>query len=74
LGRRLSLGDSPHFDIEIVGLVKDLRYGHLREGAPDRIFFPLAQILSDEADSPRRPARFIRERSRCSFAFGQVAA
>lgn len=43
IGRRVSWAQGP-FDIEIVGVVRDLRTEHLREAAPDAIFFPLAQI------------------------------
>src|SRR4029079_7258969 len=39
------------FDIEIVSVVRDLRYEHLREAAPDGIFFPLAQIPKGETES-----------------------
>ncbi len=44
IGRRVSFGPPGPFDIEIVGVVRDFRYEHLREAAPDGIFFPLAQI------------------------------
>jgi hypothetical protein len=50
IGRRLAR-DAARFDIEIIGVVKDLRYEHLREAAPDGVFFPLAQIPSDEAST-----------------------
>jgi putative ABC transport system permease protein len=43
IGRRVSWAEGP-FNIEIVGVVRDLRTEHLREAAPDAIFFPLAQI------------------------------
>ena len=39
IGRRVSFGAPGAFDIEIVGVVRDLRYEHLREAAPDGIFF-----------------------------------
>jgi ABC-type antimicrobial peptide transport system permease subunit len=39
------------FDIEIVGVVRDLRYEDLREAAPDGVFFPVSQIPKDEAES-----------------------
>ena len=44
IGRRVSFGPPGPFDIEVIGVVRDLRYEHLREAAPDGIFFPLAQI------------------------------
>jgi putative ABC transport system permease protein len=44
IGRRIAYGPGGVFDIEIVGVVRDLRYEHLREAAPDGIFFPLSQI------------------------------
>ena len=50
IGRRLAR-DEARFNIEIIGVVKDLRYEHLREAAPDGVFFPLAQIPSDEISS-----------------------
>ena len=51
IGRRVSFGPSGRFDIEIVGVVRDLRYEHLREAAPDGIFFPLAQIPSEHDEA-----------------------
>ena len=45
------------FDIEIVGVVRDLRYEHLREAAPDGIFFPLAQIPRGEDERQDRHRR-----------------
>ena len=44
IGRRVSFGPPGPFDIEVIGVVRDLRYEHLREAAPDGIFFPLAQV------------------------------
>ncbi len=52
IGRRVSFAKPGTFDIEIVGVVRDLRYEHLREAAPDGIFFPLAQIPRGEDESP----------------------
>ena len=52
IGRRVSFGMPGAFDIEIVGVVRDLRYEHLREAAPDGIFFPLAQIPRGEDETP----------------------
>jgi putative ABC transport system permease protein len=52
IGRRVSFGAPGAFDIEIVGVVRDLRYEHLREAAPDGIFFPLAQIPRGEDETP----------------------
>ena len=52
IGRRVSFGAPGAFDIEIVGVVRDLRYEHLREAAPDGIFFPLAQIPRGEDERP----------------------
>jgi predicted permease len=44
LGRRVSWAPGTEFDIEIVGVVRDFRSEHLRNQAPDAIFFPLAQV------------------------------
>ncbi len=44
IGRRVSWAMGKSFDIEIVGIVRDLRSEHLRESAPDTIVFPLAQV------------------------------
>ena len=52
IGRRISFGPAGAFDIEIVGVVRDLRYEHLREAAPDGLFFPLAQIPGGEDETP----------------------
>jgi putative ABC transport system permease protein len=52
IGRRVSFGAPGAFDIELVGVVRDLRYEHLREAAPDGIFFPLAQIPRGEDETP----------------------
>jgi ABC-type antimicrobial peptide transport system permease subunit len=52
LGRRFGLAGSTQFEVEIVGVIKDLRYEHLREAAPDGVFFPLAQMPADEAYVP----------------------
>jgi predicted permease len=43
IGRRLAWARGP-FDIQVVGVVRDLRTEHLREAAPDGLFFPLAQV------------------------------
>jgi predicted permease len=51
IGRRVSFGQPGAFDIQIVGVVRDLRYEHLREAAPDGIFFPVAQIPRAESES-----------------------
>lgn len=51
IGRRIAFSPIGPFDIEIVGVVRDLRYEHLREAAPDGIFFPLAQIPKGETDA-----------------------
>jgi len=51
IGRRVAFSPTGPFDIEIVGVVRDLRYEHLREAAPDGIFFPLAQIPKEETES-----------------------
>jgi predicted permease len=51
IGRRVSFGRPGSFDIEIVGVVGDLRYEHLREAAPDGIFFPIAQIPRGEDET-----------------------
>ena len=73
IGRRIAYGPGAAFDIEIVGVVRDLRYENLREAAPDGIFFPLAQIPvaqtsgrnttgSVDADEPHRhPSRHTRK-------------
>ena len=44
IGRRVAWAEGRSFDIEIVGVVRDFRSEHLRESAPDAIFFPLAQM------------------------------
>jgi predicted permease len=46
IGRRVACSPGETFDIEIVGVVRDLRTEHLREAPPDAIFFPLAQVAS----------------------------
>lgn len=53
IGRRVAFSPTGPFDIEVVGVVRDLRYEHLREAAPDGIFFPLAQIPNNEAESKK---------------------
>jgi ABC-type antimicrobial peptide transport system permease subunit len=71
LGRRVSFGPAGSYDIEIVGVVRDLRYEHLREAAPDGIFFPLAQIPEENDDDvnatgarqPRHLTMVVRMRS-----------
>lgn len=50
IGRRVSFAPTGPYDIEIVGVVRDLRYEHLREAAPDGIFFPLAQTSRETGD------------------------
>jgi ABC-type antimicrobial peptide transport system permease subunit len=50
IGRRVSFAETGPYDIEIVGVVRDLRYEHLREAAPDGIFFPLAQTSRETGD------------------------
>jgi predicted permease len=57
LGRRLAWAGSEVYDIEIVGVVRDLRSEDLRQPAPDGIFFPLAQIAPREALTPALTAR-----------------
>jgi hypothetical protein len=47
IGRRLSIGQPGPFDIEIVGVVRDLRYEDLREAAPDAVFFPRHVLGTD---------------------------
>ena len=44
IGRRVGWAGGEAFDITIVGVVRDLRSEHLRESAPDAIFFPLSQV------------------------------
>jgi predicted lysophospholipase L1 biosynthesis ABC-type transport system permease subunit len=51
IGRRVAFRADGPFDIEIVGVVRDLCYEDLRESAPDGIFFPLAQIPKEEMES-----------------------
>ncbi len=51
IGRRVSFGQPGVFDTQIVGVVRDLRSEHLREAAPDGIFFPVAQIPRAESES-----------------------
>jgi ABC-type antimicrobial peptide transport system permease subunit len=53
LGRRLAYGGDDSFDVEIVGVVRDLRYEQLRDSAPDGLFLPMSQIPANEAVSPR---------------------
>jgi putative ABC transport system permease protein len=48
IGRRVGWGPGKSFDVEIVGVVRDFRSEHLREAAPDAIFFPLAQVPSGQ--------------------------
>jgi predicted permease len=49
IGRRVAWAPGTAFDIEIVGVVHDFRSEHLRQAAPDAIFFPLAQVPSGES-------------------------
>jgi predicted permease len=44
VGRRFGWGDPPHvkYSVEIVGVVRDARYGHLRESPKPLIYFPAA--------------------------------
>jgi predicted permease len=51
IGKRIGV-TSGTFDTEIVGVVRDLRYEHLRDAAPDAVFLPLAQIPPEEALTP----------------------
>jgi predicted permease len=51
IGRRVSFARPGVVDIQIVGVVRDLRYEHLREAAPDGVFFPVAQIPRAESES-----------------------
>jgi hypothetical protein len=48
IGRRVGWPPGKGFDIEIVGVVRDFRSEHLREAAPDAIFFPLAHVPAGE--------------------------
>ena len=57
IGRRVAFGGDGAFDIEIVGVVRDLRYEHLREAAPDGLFFPVAQIPRGEDETPTATGR-----------------
>lgn len=50
IGRHVSWALGSQFDIEVVGVVRDLRSEDLREAAPDAIFFPLAQIPMSDTD------------------------
>jgi predicted permease len=45
VGRRIGLGDDPgtKTDIEIVGVVRDTKYGTMRQEAPRQVFFPYRQ-------------------------------
>jgi putative ABC transport system permease protein len=52
IGKRIGVGAPGGFDTEIVGVVRDLRYEHLRDAAPDAVFFPLSQIPPEEALTP----------------------
>ncbi len=49
IGRRVAWAPGTAFDIEIVGVVRDLRSEHLRTSAPDAIFFPLAQVAAGQS-------------------------
>ena len=53
IGRRVAWAPGTAFDTEIVGVVRDFRSEHLRESAPDAIFFPLAQLPSREGGDRR---------------------
>jgi predicted permease len=59
IGRRLALQRGSGFDIEVVGVVKDLRYEHLRQDAPDAIFLPIAQIPPGAAVTPAASGRTV---------------
>lgn len=48
IGRRVGWPPGKGFDIEIVGVVRDFRSEHLREAAPDAIFFPLVHVPAGE--------------------------
>lgn len=51
IGRRLYNGPLTSPPIEIVGVVRDLKYVHLRDDAPETVFFPMAQGTWDFWDS-----------------------
>jgi predicted permease len=45
IGMQLVLGDKRHPNLsEIVGVIRDVKYGHVREDAPPIIYMPLAQM------------------------------
>jgi predicted permease len=52
VGKRVGWAGGDAFDIEIVGVVRDLRSEDLRAAAPDAIFFPLPQIPRGETVDP----------------------
>jgi ABC-type lipoprotein release transport system permease subunit len=52
IGRRVSWAEEDQFDIDIVGVVADFRSEHLRQPAPDSIFFPIAQTPRSRLTSP----------------------
>ena len=55
IGRRIGIGDNPGTPtaIEIVGLVKDTRYGAIREDQSAQVFFPYLQSDDREPDGVR---------------------
>jgi predicted permease len=59
IGRRIGTDRSGLFDIEVVGVVRDLRTEHLREPAPDAMFFPLAQMPKDQAFTPNSTGALV---------------
>jgi predicted permease len=51
IGRRLGFGaQKENLDIEIVGMVGDARYGHLRDEAPPTVYLPYAQNVDTLAE------------------------
>jgi len=59
IGKRVRFTEAGPYGTEIIGVVRDLRYEHLRDAAPDAVFLPLAQIPVDEAMSPTASGRSV---------------
>ena len=59
VGQPFSGAHPDGFDIEIVGVVRDLRSEDLRQSAPDGIFFPMAQVPQGQTTTPTATGRFV---------------
>jgi predicted lysophospholipase L1 biosynthesis ABC-type transport system permease subunit len=65
VGRRFGWGDPPNVEyrVEIIGVVRDARYGHLRERPKPLIYFPAAderKLLIRTAGDPSALAAAVR--------------